>query len=229
MEYTPELLRCPLFQGMNYEEIEQLLSYLTVTWNNYHRHEFVVHAGDTLPGILIIIKGKLATIHVGNPNTEGTVSLLECGDVFGTAYVITKTPLLLSARTLTASQILFLHLEDDWMNGTGAPPCFSQFTKNLIPVMGQKIINLAQKMDYLHLGSVRAKLATYCLNQSKITGNSTFTLPINRSRMAEYLGISRPSMVRELGQMEKDGLIQIDGKSIAILDQDALEHIACGL
>lgn len=227
MEYMPELLKCSLFQGMEYEDVEKIIQQLGATWGSYRRQEVLLHAGEEMPGILVVLKGKVATTHVGNANMEGTVGILEAGGVFGAGYVVTKSKLLVSVRGVTAAKVMFLHVDVGGLICSDMPPWHYKFVENLMATIGQKVVGLAQKMDYLHLGSVRAKLAAYFLNQSKEQESLTFSLPLNRSRLAEYLGISRPSMVREMGNMEEEGLIVLEDKTITILQEDPLNQLIC--
>lgn len=227
MEYMPELLQCSLFRGMEYEEVEQLVQYFGASWGKYRRQEVLLHAGDKMPGILIVLKGKVATTHVGNANMEGTVGILEVGASFGSGYIVTDTQLIVSVRAITAAQVMYLHVDSGALRHPNMPSWYYRFLENLIATMGQKVIGLAQKIDYLHLGSVRAKLAAYFLNQAREQESLTFSLSLNRSRLAEYLCISRPSMVREMGHMEEEGLIALEDKTITILNDSQLNQLIC--
>lgn len=42
--------------------------------------------------------------------------------------------------------------------------------------------------------------------------------------MADYMGVTRPSLSRELGKMQAEGLIRLDGRRIVVTDQDGLER-----
>lgn len=227
MEYIPELMKCPLFFNLNYDEVEQLIGYCGMKWHSYRKQDLLVHAGEPMAGLMVIIKGKVTTIHVGNANMDGVVDILTSGDVFGSAYIVKNSPTLVSVRATTATSVLYLPMQNGWRFSNAAPPCYHIFMENLVALLATKVVSLAQKMDYLHLGSVRAKVAAYCINQSRLTGSATFTPAINRSRLAEYLGISRPSMVREMGRMEEEGLLILEGKTITVQSEEALSQLIC--
>ena len=48
---------------------------------------------------------------------------------------------------------------------------------------------------------------------------------MNREQLADFLGVARPSLSRELMKMQKDGLIEVGRKSIRICDRDAVEML----
>ena len=46
----------------------------------------------------------------------------------------------------------------------------------------------------------------------------------SREELADYLNVTRPSLSRELGNMEKEGIIRLDGRKIVIVSQEKLEE-----
>lgn len=56
--------------------------------------------------------------------------------------------------------------------------------------------------------------------------NLTLHLPHNRQEMADVLNVSRTSLSRELSRLQDEGIIRFKGKTIEILDLEALEEYA---
>ena len=50
------------------------------------------------------------------------------------------------------------------------------------------------------------------------------TLPMNREQLAGYLGVTRPSLSRELMKMQKESLIKIEGRTVTILQPEQLQQ-----
>ena len=50
-----------------------------------------------------------------------------------------------------------------------------------------------------------------------------FKIPLKRNELAEYLNVSRPSLSRELVNMQDEGLIEFHRNSFKILDLTALK------
>ena len=57
---------------------------------------------------------------------------------------------------------------------------------------------------------MREKILTLLSQFAAAAGSETFTLPMGRVKMAEYLCVDRSSMTRELVRMADDGLIEFD-------------------
>ena len=52
----------------------------------------------------------------------------------------------------------------------------------------------------------------------------TFAVPLTRAGLAEYLNCDRSALSRELGRMQRDGLIETFRGSFKILDKERLRH-----
>ena len=73
----------------------------------------------------------------------------------------------------------------------------------------------------------RGNLADVLLDFSdNIFQADTFTLPMNQSEMGNMVDTSRESISRILSEFDKDGIIQITGKQIEILDKSRLQLIS---
>ncbi len=65
--------------------------------------------------------------------------------------------------------------------------------------------------------TLRQRLLAYLDNERYGQGSCTVTLPITRTRLAQLMGVSRPSLSRELSNLQKAGLLRIEGRMITIL------------
>jgi CRP-like cAMP-binding protein len=55
---------------------------------------------------------------------------------------------------------------------------------------------------------------------------SLITLPLNREDLADYLGVNRSALSRELSNMKSDGLIEYKKSSFSILNYAAMKELA---
>lgn len=49
-------------------------------------------------------------------------------------------------------------------------------------------------------------------------GRSEFDILFNRQQLADYLGVDRSAMSKELGKMQKDGLIKVKKNHFTMLE-----------
>ena len=72
-------------------------------------------------------------------------------------------------------------------------------------------------------GSLRRKLAALLLEHRRPDG--MVSLAMNREQMADFLGVTRPSLSRELAAMRDEGLLQMEGRSIRVPDIASLNFL----
>lgn len=223
MEYRPDLLKSELFADVSYEDLERLLGCIGARVRHYIRGDIIVQVGEMIPQLLVVLKGTMKTSHVSNVNAEGTVSTYHPCEHFGMAYAVLGRPSFVSARAVTACSILFIPYDKLICPCERHCEGHAQVLHNIPAVLADKVLMHAQKIEYLHLRSLRSKLSAYLLNNQGEEG-AEFTIPLNRTQLAEYLGASRSSMTRELSTMQREGLVHFEGKVFQVLNKERLLH-----
>ena len=95
--------------------------------------------------------------------------------------------------------------------------------RNIIGNFIERIDYLGQKVRILSIQSTRIRIANYLLSLQK--ENEYMVIKSTREEIADYLGIARPSLSRELGRMQDEGIIQIIGKEVFIKNQEAFDKL----
>ena len=74
---------------------------------------------------------------------------------------------------------------------------------------------------------LRGNIAEVLLDLSdRIYNSLTFSLPLTRSEIGNYIDTSRESISRVLSEFENDGIIAVTGKKIEILQKEKLVLIS---
>jgi len=84
-------------------------------------------------------------------------------------------------------------------------------------------------LDFLKLKQKRlyGRIAYILLFFSRdIYRSNSFTLPVSRKEIAEYIGMTVENVIRTLSDFRKDGIIKIFGPVIEIVDEERLARIA---
>ena len=76
--------------------------------------------------------------------------------------------------------------------------------------MNRKIAILTQK-------TLRENIMDYLRHQALLQGSADVHLPISKKELADYMGVQRPSLFRELKKMKAAGLIDVSNRIIHIL------------
>lgn len=94
---------------------------------------------------------------------------------------------------------------------------FTQFLKNLLKILSEKIIKNNERIEILTNKTIRDKLLAYFKFNSKNSVNRIIYLPFTFTDLADYLAVNRSAMTRELKYLKEEGFIEIKGKKIKLL------------
>ena len=83
---------------------------------------------------------------------------------------------------------------------------------------------LSQKLQMISIKSIKGKLSLFILEHTTEKKNS-FTLKRNRTQLAEYFGVQRPSLARSISELVEQGVIAIDKRQVTVLKRDELRKV----
>ncbi len=101
-----------------------------------------------------------------------------------------------------------------------------RFRFNFIKFLSGFCDGLGRKVRMLTLHTVREKVAIFLLEQSRLHKSDDFMLQKSRQEIAESFAIQKFSLQRCLKEFAADGIIQLNGKQIIILDKDKMLALA---
>ena len=217
---------CLLFRNIEKDQIEVMLNCLEFRIENYKKNEHIVNKEEEYQGVGLVLSGEVAVVKEDSLGNRTVVAMFKKSEIFGEIIAFSGGgfwPSTVIAQT--DSTIMFIH--PDKVLSICDQACISHKTvvSNIIKLISQRAVMLNKKVEYLTLKSMRGKLSKYILEQHKKTKSLTFSLPINREMLAEFLNVSRPSMSRELCKMRDEGIIDFYKETIKINDLDKLQKM----
>lgn len=226
-KYGPVLAASPLFAGIEREELSMMLDCLQPQEYLYPKGAYIATVGEELPGIGVIAAGKAAVIKEDAAGDRTVLTILEAGDLFGEIAAFAgkpRWPSTVQAWENTAA----LFITRDRIVGGCARDCLRHrlLIDNILGIVSERALMLHRKVSYLTIKSLRGRICAFLLDCYRKEGRETFTLPLNRNEMAEFLNVSRPSMSRELSRLRSEGVIRYHLATFRILDPPALKKFA---
>ncbi|MDO5017711.1 MAG: Crp/Fnr family transcriptional regulator [Lagierella massiliensis] len=97
----------------------------------------------------------------------------------------------------------------------------SRVINNMMLILSQKALYLNQKLLIQSGKTLREKLSRFFVNSAR---ESSLDLEFNREELADFFGVSRPSISREIMSMKRDGLIELKGNKI-LINREKLEKV----
>lgn len=215
----------PLFFGMSEEEISNCLQCSLSSVSSYEKDELVFYQKDAPTHLLVLIEG---TVVICNDTALGKRSIVatfdQSGELFGEVFVFLKRREFDHyAQAVTPARVL--RIPKEFLFHTCGENCthHSRLISNMLTILAQKAYFLNQKVQILSCATLRQKIAKVLLQNSQADGR--VTLSMNREKLADFLNTARPSLSRELMNMQEDGLIRIQKRDIWIVDFKALQNI----
>ncbi len=221
-EFTNVLTHCIIFKSFNIDSILNLLSQINYKINLYSKDKIIASEGDNCFDLGIILEGSIEVKKLFVSGKTVTITKLLPADIFGEVVIFSdmnKYPSTIMAsdncKILFLSKIDIIKLCSINVN----------ILNNFMGLLSNKILMLNKKLKNLSYETLRAKVASFLLENYYLNKKNIFQISSSRKEMAEALGIPRPSLSRELRNMKKDKLIDFHKNTFKILDINNLEDI----
>lgn len=212
----------PLFEGIDEGGLKAIAHCMNLAPVKYKRGELIALEGRDDARIGVLLSGQAHLIREWMDGELLVMQQLGSGDVFGemAAFQHKTWPATVEARA--DCEVLLLDPLRVATSCANACHGHNRMLLNLLGIMASQGLALQRQVRYLAIRSLRARLATFLLEQSHLAGKDTFVLPMARAPMAAFLGVARPSLSREMGAMRQAGWIDFHGAAVKILDKPAL-------
>ena len=214
MKKTAEMVRLAratdLFRGLKDAEIEEMLSRLNAVKKTYRKGEIVMHAGFPADRLMVIASGCLHVYDNEHDSRQVLVRTICQGSVLGLwilhvpeithwpGYVISATPCTLISLDMARARTLI----------DAGDPSILGLALNASRLLSRELFATWRKMTVMNAPTIEARIRAYLSLLDNETGRTgKVTIPLDRERMAEYLGVSRASLSRSLGMMRDRGLL----------------------
>lgn len=210
MEKYSEILRhCPLFDGIDPNDIPGLLACLGAAVRKIGKNQAILSEGDPANLVGILLNGSCAVVNqdiYGNRSILSTVSPCQ---VFAESFACSGVQTLpVSIIANDDCEVMLIDCRRITQSCSNACGFHSQMIYNLLQTVAVRNLEFHRKLDIVSKRTTRDKLMTYLLSEAKRLGSKSFTIPFDRQQLADYLGVERSAMSAELSKLQKDGILQ---------------------
>ena len=87
----------------------------------------------------------------------------------------------------------------------------------LLTLAARKNLALSERIFCTSPKHIRERVSVYLAGQSARAGSRRFRIPYDRQQMADYLGVERTALSKELSKMRADGLIAFRKNEFTLL------------
>ena len=215
------LRRIHLFKGLPQNNIEDLAQ--IAIEKSFQKGETLFSEGDEGNGFYVVMEGQVKVFKLSSEGREQILHIFGPGEPFGEVPVFAGESFPANARALSDSHLLFFPR-------TGFTDLITQHPSlalNMLAVLSMRLRQFTVQVEHLSLKEVQGRLAAYVLSLSDDKdGDHAVDLNISKGQLASLLGTIPETLSRILARMTRQGLIQMNGRRIQILDRVALEELA---
>lgn len=203
------LQKIPLFRGMTENEISALLKSLDAKKQNYKKNDLILHAGSK-PGVIgIVLSGSVTILSDDIWGNRTILSHVEKGGIFAEAYALLEdVPMLVDVMANEDCSILMLGTKGILSSVVSQNSWDYKFLRNLLLISSKKNLNLSGRSFHTSPKTIRERVMSYLNTLSLQNDNTEFDIPFDRQQLADYLNLERSALSKELGKMQKEGIIE---------------------
>lgn len=224
--YIKQLQQLELFEGMSTSNILAVLSHLPVSLHTYKKNEFICLQNETFYKLGILLEGKIRTTKTYMAGSTFSLNTFYGPCIFGENIICAECKAMPYSLVTLQPAVVFLIDGDSILTMTKeTSPFMSRFLINMVRVMAKRSILTSTQVEYSHIASLKKRIAIFLLTKSAETKKLLFTIPLNRSEMANYLCVTRPALSKALAELKKENIIDYYRDSFKIQDLEKLQSL----
>jgi CRP-like cAMP-binding protein len=217
MDYSL-LSASPLFRGIDPFNIDLILAAVPHRIRKYQSGLTVAQAGEQVNSLIIVLRGIVKGLMVDYAGRVIKIEDITAPGALASAFIfgnMNKFPV--NVIAVEDSEILFIDKTDFlkilMKNDT--------LLINFLNMISNRSQFLSEKIKFLNFKTIKGKLANFILQKLDKDG-ITANLGMTQNDLADFFGVTRPSIARAIGEMEKEGYIEAKGRVIRIADKAGL-------
>ena len=203
------LERCPLFDGIRVEDLGAMLGCIGGRTVSVQKGQPIYREGDPATHVGLVLSGAVQLIREDYYGNRSIVAHLGPAELFGETYAcagISSLPISVVADA--DSTVLLMDCRRITVSCSSACAFHSRMIFNLLRLVAVKNLVFDQKMQVTSKRTTREKLMTYLMNQAKLQGSNSFTIPYDRQELADYLEVDRSGLSSEISKLRREGILE---------------------
>jgi len=212
------LLNCPLFNGIEPENLAHLLSCLGAKSYAYKKGETIFAEGEPAKNLGIVLSGAVQIIRLDYYGNRSIVAGIEPPQIFGESFAFSGPGTLpVDVIAVEDTEVMLLDARNITQTCCNACSFHNSLIYNLLNVVARKNILFNQKIEVTSKRSTREKLLTYLSLQAKLNNSRSFTIPYDRQELADYLEVDRSGLSAEISKLRNEGIISCKRSSFTLM------------
>jgi CRP-like cAMP-binding protein len=215
------LKRCSLFERLTPGECRRLEG--RAVMRTVRRGGMIYFPTEPGRSVLVLARGRVKIKAVTVDGKETIFAFIEPGELFGELALVDSEPRNEYAQAVEESQVLAIPQEEMLWLMEQRPDVALHVTK----LLGFRRRRIENRLRNILFRSTRERAAALLLELLQTHGRAVgrhweVGLPLSHQDLANLIGATRETMTGTLGQLQREGLIEIRRRRIVVLDREGL-------
>lgn len=189
---------------------------------SYDINEIIYKEGSRSNYVFLILEGAVKSYKLNEQGKILTTSIYKEDDFFGYTSFSKNLPYLDTSETMKSTKLVGVKKEKliRLLNNN------HKVVLDLVDLLADNLKDVKDQLLDMAYNSVHKKTSATLLKfAEKINHKSDDVIKISRQDLANVAGISTETLIRSISKLKKEGIIDIDGRNIKILDLNALKSV----
>jgi len=220
MDYSL-LSNAPLFKGLTPDEVEAILSAISHKVKKFQSGSMISQSGEPVNSLMVVIAGVVKGEMVDYAGRVIKIEDIPAPEALASAFMFgNRNRFPVNVIAVSDGELLLIE----------KPDFLKLLMKNdiilvnFLDMISNRSQFLSEKIKFLNFKTIKGKLAHYILQKAG-KERSLVTLNMTQNDLAEFFGVTRPSVARALGDLEEEGYVEAKGKNIKIVDKEGLADL----
>jgi CRP/FNR family transcriptional regulator, dissimilatory nitrate respiration regulator len=225
METKDILKKSLLFSGLDDEYLAEVAA--IVVKRSFAKGESLFTDGEVASGFYLLAAGSMKLCKMSPDGREKVLHFVHHGETFAEAAFFGDGKYPAEAKALEKGEAFFFPREA-FMGLLERNP---RFSLNLIISLSLLLRRFARQIEELSFADVPARLAAYLVElaakkSTTFQGTTYIDLEMKKGELASRLGTVSETLSRTFRKLKEEGLIEVAGGRVVVLDMDRLKGLA---
>jgi CRP/FNR family transcriptional regulator len=192
----------------------------------YRPRQVLFHEGGPSPGLYLICRGAVKLYCSDRFGRDHILEIAAPGTMLGELPLDPHDTMSVSAEVVSDASICFLPRERFLDFLQRHPPT----ALRLIALLSKQLASARRQVRDLALKGAESRLASRLLQLAQAgdpgPGARRIHLPYTRRELAEMIGVATETAIRLLAGLRRQGVLEIQGREVVIVDLDRLARLA---
>ena len=204
------------FENISKKNINKLLDLLYADTFDIKKNECLPKTIIDNKSIIIVVNGYIQVIRNTIEGNDIIIEELVENDVFGSSLSYAKSNeyemiAKEDSKVIVIDEDILINFDDT------SKLYYFQFIKNLFKILTEIMREKNERINIITKKSIRDKLLEYFSILRKKNNSVNIYIPYSYGSLADYLGVNRSALMREIKNLKEEGFIESKGNKIKLL------------